>query len=99
MNDGTKGDDFTHMDSEHPKFDGNLKLESRLHTAPVLGEHHQKALNLDIDLIDDSFLHAPLTKSPNFQFTGSQPNSKCSFNKFGDWSLSPNASFIPRKKF
>jgi len=59
----------------------------------------QKGLNLDIDLIDDSFLHMPLTKSPNMNFMGSQPTSKCTFNRFGDWTLSPNASYLQRKKF
>jgi len=99
MNEGTKGDDFGHMEADgQPRFDNNLKLESRIHTAPILGEH-QKGLNLDIDLIDDSFLHVPITKSPNFQFPGGQQTRKCSFNNFGDWSLSPSASFLPKKKF
>jgi len=93
------------MDS-NSRFDQameHLKLEMRSNTAPVMGEHnmhhHQQGLNLDIDLIDDSYLHAPLTKSPHIPFPGSQPTSKCSFKKFGEWTLSPNANFLPRKKF
>jgi hypothetical protein len=82
-------EDFPHLDAGE-----NLKL----HTPIMLGDH-QKGLNLDIDLIDDSFLHMPLTKSPNMNFLGSQPTSKCTFNRFGDWTLSPNASYLPRKKF
>jgi len=92
-NDGLKGfgtEDFTHMDAnENLKFNNNAMS--------MMGDP-QKGLNLDIDLIDDSFLHMPLTKSPNMNFLGSQPNSKC-FNRFGDWTLSPNASYLPRKKF
>jgi len=91
--DGAKGfgtDDFAHMGANE-----NLKF-----TDPIsLAHDHQKGLNLDIDLIDDSFLHMPLTKSPNMNFLGSQPTSKCTFNRFGDWTLSPNASYLPRKKF
>jgi len=83
-------EDFTHMDSE------NMKLHNAM---SMLGGDHQKGLNLDIDLIDDSFLHMPLTKSPNMNFLGSQPTSKCTFNRFGDWTLSPNASYHQRKKF
>lgn len=111
MNDASKAlgpDDFlmtptqTHMDADgsvrYDKNIDNLKLDMRHNTAPLMGDH-QKGLNLDIDLIDDSYLIAPLTKSPHFQFPGSQPNSKCSFKKFGEWTLSPNASFLPRKKF
>jgi len=93
-NDGAKGfgnDDFTHMESGD-----NLKLNNPIQ---MTDNYHQNGLNLDIDLIDDSFLQAPLNKSPNMHFLGSQPTSKCSFNKFGEWSLSPNASFLPRKKF
>lgn len=91
--DGLKGfgtEDFTHMDAnENLKFNNNAMS--------MMGDP-QKGLNLDIDLIDDSFLHMPLTKSPNMNFLGSQPTSKC-FNRFGDWTLSPNASYLPRKKF
>ena len=113
--DSSKGlgpDDFlmrpspTHMDIDiNARFDkamDNLKMDIRNNTAPLMGDHlhnHQKGLNLDIDLIDDSYLHQNLTKSPNLQFAGSQPTSKCSFKKFGEWTLSPNASFVPRKKF
>jgi len=90
-NDHVKGfgnEDFTHVDE-------NLKIHNPL---SMVGDP-QKGLNLDIDLIDDSFLHMPLTKSPNMNFLGSQPTSKCTFNRFGDWTLSPNASYLPRKKF
>jgi len=85
--DGLKGfanEDFTHVDNNNP--------------TSMIGGDPQKGLNLDIDLIDDSFLHMPLTKSP-INFLGSQPTSKCTFNRFGDWSLSPSASYLPRKKF
>ncbi len=58
----------------------------------------QKGLNLDIDLINESFLAGPSTKSPNLKFP-SQPNSKGSFKRIGDWTASPNASsFQLRKK-
>jgi len=86
---GFAGEDFTHMDNNE-----NLKFNNQ---NSMLGDP-QKGLNLDIDLIDDSFLHMPLTKSP-MNFLGSQPTSKCTFNRFGDWTLSPNASYLPRKKF
>jgi hypothetical protein len=86
---GFGNEDFPHMDANE-----NLKLHN-----PIMIGDHQKGLNLDIDLIDDSFLHMPLTKSPNMNFMGSQPTSKCAFNRFGDWTLSPNASYLPRKKF
>jgi len=89
--DGMKGfanEEYTHMENTE-----NMKFNNPTGDA-------QKGLNLDIDLIDDSFLHMPLTKSPNMNFLNSQPNtSKCTFNRFGDWTLSPNASFLPRKKF
>jgi len=85
---GFCNEDFTHID-EHLKSHNPLSM---------VGDQ-QKGLNLDIDLIDDSFLHMPLTKSPNLNFLGSQPTSKCTFNRFGDWTLSPNASYLPRKKF
>jgi len=87
--DGAKGfgtEDFGHMD--HADHRNNA-----LH----LGDDYQKGLNLDIDLIDDSFLHAPLSKSPNMQFLNNQHNN--AFSRFGDWTLSPNASFLPRRKF
>jgi len=87
---GFGNDDFAHMDGNE-----NLKFHNHM---SMIGDH-QKGLNLDIDLIDDSFLHMPLTKSPNMNFLGSQPTSKCTFNRFGDWTLSPNASYLPRKKF
>jgi len=115
LGDHSKGlgpDDFllrpspTHMDhiDINARFDkvvDGLKFDMRSHPAPLMGDMglHQKGLNLDIELIDDSYLHAPLTKSPNMQFPGSQPTSKCSFKKFGEWTLSPNANFLPRKKF
>jgi len=114
MTENNKGfgpDDFllrpspTHMDIDvNSRFDkavDNYKMELRNNAPPLLGDHgmDQQVLNLDIDLIDDSYLHAPLTKSPHMQFPGSQPTSKCSFKKFGEWTLSPNASFLPRKKF
>jgi hypothetical protein len=109
MTDSTKGmgpDDFllrpspTHMDMDvNARFDKMMDPNSRNNINPFMNDP-QKGLNLDIDLIDDSYLHAPLSKSPHLQFTtGSQPTSKCSFKKFGDWTLSPSASFIPRKKF
>jgi len=91
-NDGLKGfanEDFTHMVDNNE----NLKFNNTMMGDP------QKGLNLDIDLIDDSFLHMPLTKSPNMNFLGSQPTSKCQFNRFGDWTLSPSASYLPKKKF
>lgn len=109
---GLGPDDFlmrpspTHMDIDiNSRFDkamDTLKLDIRNNTAPLMGDtlhNHQKGLNLDIDLIDDSYLHQNLTKSPNMQFSGSQPTSKCSFKKFGEWTLSPSAAFVPRKKF
>jgi len=95
-NEGAKGfgaEDFGHMETGD-----NLKMETRNNPVPLMGDY-QKGLDLDIDLIDDSFLHMPLTKSPNMQFPSSQPTSKSFFNKFGDWTLSPSASFLPRKKF
>jgi len=94
--DGAKGfgnDDFTHMDAGD-------NLKSELRNNPLqMNDNYQNGLNLDIDLIDDSFLQAPLNKSPNMHFLGGQPNRKSSFNKFGEWTLSPNASFLSRKKF
>jgi len=95
----------THMDMDvsarFEKAVENMKMELRNNPVQHLGDHgmDQQGLNLDIDLIDDSYLNAPLTKSPHLQFVGSQPTSKCSFKKFGEWTLSPNASFLPRKKF
>jgi len=86
---GFAGEDFPHI--ENPE---SLKFNN---PGSMIGGDPQKGLNLDIDLIDDSFLHMPLAKSPNF--LGSQPTSKCTFNRFGDWTLSPNASYLPRKKF
>ena len=114
MSDNNKAfgtDDFfmrpspTHMDIDvSNRFDktvDNLKMEFRNSQSQLLDHGMgQQGLNLDIDLIDDSYLHTSLTKSPHLPFPGSQPNSKCSFKKFGDWTLSPNASFLPnRKKF
>jgi len=111
--DGSKGlgpDDFlvsprpTHhmgidVDSRFDKVLDSLKMEMRNNNMPMGDISNQDGLNLDIELIDDSYLHAPLTKSPHLQFPGSQPTSKCSFKKFGEWTLSPNANFLPRKKF
>lgn len=92
------------MNSRFEKAVENMKMELRNnpnHNQHHMGDHgmDQNGLNLDIDLIDDSYLHTNLTKSPHLQFVGSQPTSKCSFKKFGEWTLSPNASFLPRKKF
>jgi hypothetical protein len=90
------------MNSRFGKAVDNLKMDIRQNAVPIAYDQqmNQKGLNLDIDLIDDSYLHVPLTKSPNMmQFSGSQPTSKCSFKKFGEWTLSPNASFLLRKKY
>jgi hypothetical protein len=96
-NEGAKG--FGHEEFVHMDANDNLKMELRNNPLHMMDDY-QKGLNLDIDLIDDSFLHAPLNKSPNMQFLGSQPTSKCTFSRFGDWTLSPNASFLTtRKKF
>jgi hypothetical protein len=110
MNETNKGlaaDDFlirpspTHMDVDingrFEKMMDPMKYDPR--NNPGLYMNDQKGLDLDLDLIDDSYLHAPLTKSPHAQFPGSQPTSKCSFKKFGDWTLSPSANFMQRKKF
>jgi len=78
----------------------HIEPNDTLRNNPIsLMDDYQKGLNLDIDLIDDSFLHAPLNKSPHMQFNGNQPSSHSSFKKFGDWSLSPSASYLARKKF
>lgn len=75
------------------------EIKNNSNTTESGHSHEQKGLNLDIDLINDSFITVPLTKSPNLNFPTSQPNSKGSFKKISDWTTSPNASsFQLRKK-
>jgi len=75
------------------------EIKNNSNTTESGNSHEQKGLNLDIDLINDSFIAVPLNKSPNLTFPSSQPNSKGSFRKIGDWTTSPNASsFQLRKK-
>jgi hypothetical protein len=63
----------------------------------------QKSLGLNIDLINDTYVPAPPTKSSiGFNFSHIQPltnKSSASFKRTGDLLQSPNSSFLSRKKF
>ena len=75
------------------------EIKNNSNTTESGNSNEQKGLNLDIDLINDSFIAVPMNKSPNLTFPSSQPNSKGSFKKISEWSTSPNASsFQLRKK-
>jgi len=88
------------FNSKMDRIVDNLKSDIQHNTDAGNGMHpDQKGLNLDIELINDSFNQAPLTKNSDFKFPTSQPRSVgSSFRKFGDLTLSPNSSFLPRKK-
>ena len=81
----------------------NLKSDIN-HNTSVPNPHHErtddkKGLDLDLELINDSYAPAPPTKSSEFKFPTSQPRSVgSSFRRFGELTLSPNSSFLPRKK-
>lgn len=55
-------------------------------------------LDLDIDLINDTYLTMGKLSNTNIQFPTSQPTSKTSCKRFGDLTVSPTASFLMRKK-
>jgi hypothetical protein len=86
------------FNSKMDKIVDNLKTDIQ-HNTDAGNENHQAGLNLDIELINDSFNQAPLTKNSDFKFPTSQPRSVgSSFRRFGELTLSPNSSFLPRKK-
>jgi len=87
------------FNSKMDRIVDNLKTDIQ-HNTDVGNENHlQGGLNLDIELINDSFNQAPLTKNSDFKFPSSQPRSVgSSFRRFGELTLSPNSSFLPRKK-
>lgn len=82
----------------------NLKSDINHNTAvshPAETHHEGKGgFDLDLELINDSYAPAPPTKSSTgFKFPSSQPRSVgSSFRRFGELTLSPNSSFLPRKK-
>lgn len=83
----------------------NLKSDIQHNTQVAGGEsaekpHTEKGLDLDLELINDSYAPAPPTKSSTgIKFPTSQPRSVgSSFRRFGELTLSPNSSFLPRKK-
>jgi len=79
------------------KIVDNLKSSIQINTN--LGSEHssgQKSMNLDIELINDTYTPAPLTNGSNiFKF----PTSTTKAGKRpGDFIQSPNSSFHPKKK-
>lgn len=64
-------------------------------------ETGQKDLGLDIDLINESYITGPPTKSDTgFKFPSQPPTNRSqqSFRRRGDLLQSPNSSFLQRKK-
>lgn len=55
-------------------------------------------LDLDIDLINDTYLTLGKLSNTNMQFPTSQPTSKTSCKRFGNLTISPTASFLMPKK-
>jgi len=81
----------------------NLKSDINHNTSVTNAPHERtddkKGLDLDLELINESYAPAPPTKSSEFKFPTSQPRSVgSSFRRFGELTLSPNSSFLPRKK-
>jgi len=87
------------FNSKMDRIVDNLKSDIQ-HNTDIVNENHPAGkFNLDIELINDSFNQAPLTKNSDFKFPTSQPRSVgSSFRRFGELTLSPNSSFLPRKK-
>jgi len=58
-----------------------------------------QSLGLDIELINDTYLTDQLDRStPASRAPQSVTGGQSSFRRFGEWTLSPNSSFLPRKK-
>lgn len=57
-----------------------------------------QSLGLDIELINDTYLTDQLDRSTPARAPQSVTGGQSSFRRFGEWTLSPNSSFLPRKK-
>jgi len=66
-------------------FGGNKKTEDN-------------GLNLDIGLINDTYLTDRLNKPSHIQTPLSKTKDQISCRRFGEWICSPNSSFLLRKK-
>lgn len=85
------------------KIVDNLKAEIQHNSGNVGSEpgSGHKGMNLDIDLINDTYTPAPPTKSSvGFKFPPQTLSNRSlgSFRRMGDLLQSPNSSFLPRKK-
>ena len=87
------------MDNVVDKLKEDIKNNSSSNSTDPGANNETKGLNLDIELINDSFAAPPLTKSPNMSsFQLSRPSSKTGFKKISDWISSPNASSFQLRK-
>lgn len=83
------------------KIVNNLRAEIQ-HNLLGEVERHREEFDLDIDLINESYGIAPMSKSSlaDFKFPQStqQKSVGTSFRKLGDVISSPNSSYIAKKK-
>ena len=92
------------MDPEVPhrmdKLVDSLKMEikNRITMNQPNSRGLQGGLNLDIDLINDTYGNEVVNKSPNGNTPFSRAMDLASARKYGELTLSPNSSFLPRKK-
>jgi len=56
------------------------------------------SLGLNIELINDTYLTDQLNVASSVRAPQSVSGGQSSFRRFGEWTLSPNSSFLPRKK-
>lgn len=81
---------------------GQLKMEikkNQIFTENCgLKKDSEDRLSLDIELINDTYLTDRLSKPSTVRIPQCKPATHSSCRRFGEWTLSPNSSFLPRKK-
>jgi hypothetical protein len=87
------------LNAQMDKIVDNLKSTISHNQGHIGSENSsgQKSMNLDIELINDTYAPAPLTNTSvgGFKFPST---SKSTGRRPGDFIQSPNSSFIPKKK-
>ena len=82
----------------------NLKMEIKKkqifsqNLEKISVDKEDQGLGLDIDLINDTYLTDQLNRASSVRAPQSVSGGQSSFRRFGEWTLSPNSSFLPRKK-
>jgi len=61
-------------------------------------KNQEDGLNLDINLINDTYLTGRLSKPSIIQTPQTKSKNQLSCRRFGEWTCSPNSSFLLRKK-